>query len=61
MCDKQKCKQLFNQFKDVFHIHLRMTFTQNEKEKSTDDDDEKPSIVCYRPLIVLGFFSLSKK
>lgn len=38
-----------------------MTFTQNEKEKSTDDDDEKPSIVCYRPLIVLVFFSLSKK
>lgn len=60
MCDKQKCKQLCNQFKDVFHIHLRMTFTQNEKEKSTDDD-EKPCIVCFRPLIVLGFFSLSKK
>lgn len=37
---------------------LRMTLTQNEK-KSTDDN-ERPSIVSYRPLIVVFYFSLSK-
>lgn len=36
---------------------FRMTFT---KKKSTDDN-EKTSIVCYRPLTVVLFFSFKKQ
>ena len=43
----------------VVNQQLRMTFTQNEKKKSTDDN-EKPSIVCYRPLIVVLFLTFRK-
>lgn len=36
-----------------------MTVTHNEKKNT--DANEKPSSVCYRSLIVVGFSSLLKK
>lgn len=51
----QKQSQPFKQAPVYFSIILRMTFTQNEKKPT--DDNENRSIVCYRPLIVLLFFT----